>query len=143
MVNNELENISKTHREEQIKYIYYKIGIAVAIIGFSVTQTINDKFSYQHIPLLFSMLLFVLSIYFGLNFIEHLLNTLWLNKEHLDPRIDGNKITDVELLEIHNEVSKKELIKRSNDTKNFSKNNFFLIIGIVFFIIWYIIRLIF
>lgn len=137
----ELENILKTHREEQVKYIYYKIGVAVAAIGFSVNQTINDKFSYQHIPLLISMFLFVLSIYFGFKFIEHFLGLLWLNKEHLDPRTaDGVKITNPDIKKIHYDVSLGELIKRSNNTKYFSGNNYTLIAGISFFVIWYIIN---
>lgn len=143
MTNSEIiGDISKTHREEQIKYIYYKIGVCVAAIGFSITQTIDSKLSYQHIPLFLSLSLFLLSIYYGFKFIEHILGILYLNKGLMDPREeDGKRITEKWKLEIHNDITTKELIKRSGDIRYFTRNNYCLLLAILFFIFWYMVRI--
>lgn len=137
-----IQSTIKTHREEQVKYIYYKIGICVASIGFLVSKTYDEKFTLIHIPLILCMLSLLASIYTGFKFIEHFLGILYINKEHLDPRDEnGNKFTGD--LKIHNDETKKNLLKIVNDTRYYDWNNYTLLISISLFILWYIVRIVY
>lgn len=145
MTNDEkLKKITEFHRNEQVKYVYYKIGICVASIAFIVNKTIDQNISLLHIPLFISVLLFLLTILIGFTYMNNLFNLLYLNIEHLDPTIDGIKIADKDLKKYHFDLSSKELIKKSDKgAKYMTWIDRIMYSAIVSFITWYILQMIY
>lgn len=131
--------IGKQFKERQEKLVYYIIALCVASIGFSVTQTINQKLNCTHILLGVSFISWSASIFCGFQFIKIVLLGSHANikyfqviSDHPAPRVE--------------EEAKKILIEKANEyskrsTRNFSAQHYLFYIGIVTFIAWHVIQM--
>ncbi|WP_256013123.1 hypothetical protein [Desertivirga xinjiangensis] len=126
-------------RTHQQTYIYYLIGLCVASIGFSVNLTIGQKLSFVHIPLGISIILWGISIFCGLRFMQWVGSSLYANINLLDVRAGIHKDTG-------NHIQKKAIaedvitgiLEKNSDTVSRlqSWQNICFYSGVIFFLIW-------
>jgi hypothetical protein len=83
MADEQLE-IQKQFRQQQEKYVYYVIALAVAAIGFSVLKTNGQPLRFSQIPLAMAVLSWGLSIFCGLRFLKLITSTLYANNTLFD-----------------------------------------------------------
>jgi hypothetical protein len=133
--------IQKQFRQQQEKFIYYIIALAVAAIGFSVVKTTGQPLKLIQIPLGLAILFWGLSIYYGLNFLKLITSTLYANNVYFDI-----------LQGLHPEVGKhperieaassgiKQAMTRNSDkaSKYASRQEKLFYFGIVLFITWHL-----
>lgn len=79
----ELKELRNQFREQQEKYVYYIIALAVTAIGFSVYKTTGQPLKLIQIPLGLSVLFWGISVFCGLKFIAYNISMLYTNYEYL------------------------------------------------------------
>jgi hypothetical protein len=79
----EQKELRSQFRQQQEKYVYYIISIAVTAIGFSVYRTTGQPLKWVQIPLGLSVCFWGISIFCGLKFIAYNISMLYTNHEYL------------------------------------------------------------
>jgi hypothetical protein len=136
--------IQKQFRQQQEKFIYYIIALTVAAIGFSVVKTTGQSLKLTQIPLGFAILLWGLSIYYGLNFLKLITSTLYANNTYFEIMQGVHPEVGV-----HPERIKaastgiKQAMSINSDTasKYARRQESFFYIGIILFIIWHVLEM--
>ncbi len=133
--------LQKQFRQQQEKYVYYIIALAVSGIGFSVYQTSSQALKWSQIPLAIAIASWGFSIFCGLKFIKYVLSTTYANLDYLE-------ILDGQHPELGNvawkmEAGSKGVIQAmkkniKNAGKYFSWQGDLFYNGIFFFIVWHI-----
>jgi hypothetical protein len=134
----------KTFRQQQEKYIYYVIALAVTAIGFSIYRTANMKLSMSQIPLALSVLFWGLSVFFGLRFIGRSLDIVSTNIGMFDVAEGKSELTGQNPYMIEHGISiMKEILKEKNEkiSRCFNWQFRLFYLGVVSFIVWHIIEM--
>ena len=80
----EQKELREGFRQQQEKYVYYIIALAVTAIGFSIYTTTGKPLEWSQIPLGLSVLSWGASIFCGLTFIKYVLSTMYANYKYFD-----------------------------------------------------------
>ncbi len=137
-------DIQKQLRERQDKFVYYLIALCVAAIGFSVTQTVGQKFEYLHYLLGTALLCWVISIFCGFQFQQIVMKGLFANNQYFDTI--GGHLEGVEPSALVDEVAKNILREKRDNYSKRSQRNFILqqylfYAGLILFLAWHVIQM--
>lgn len=128
-------------RQQQERYIYYLIALAVTSIGFSVYQTSGVPLRYSQLPLGVAVICWALSIYCGLRFIQYSMHGLFLNNAMIDFEQGVHPLagTHPEKIQMGVEAMRK-FFEQANvkGSRNFKLQRRFFYWGAVFFIVWHV-----
>ena len=80
----EQKELRDNFRQQQEKYVYYVIALAVTAIGFAIYKTSGQPLKWTQIPLGLSVLSWGISIYCGLTFLKYVISTLFANNAYFD-----------------------------------------------------------
>lgn len=133
--------IKRQFRQQQEKYTYYIIALCVAAIGFTISITKEGQLKPSQIPLGVAVLSWALSIYFGLRFIQRILNALHSNNDYLDvikgvhPMVGQNP----QMIDYASNIIMESMERDSKRAGNCNiwQNRFFFL-GFISFIIWHV-----
>ncbi|RZK12908.1 MAG: hypothetical protein EOO46_01350 [Flavobacterium sp.] len=144
--------------EEISRYTYSFITLAVAAIGYSVSLSIDLAVSWSLLPLFLAVFLWGISLIYAFLSMENkfkmftALNAMMQAKDDID--IAANLVIEdalekkknkerLLLLAVMIDSKKKELNKASDETERLTvRNKNFFLLGILAFIIWWVIKLV-
>jgi hypothetical protein len=136
--------IQNKFRDQQTKFTYYLIAIAVAAIAFSINIAISLKLNYYQLPLGLAVISWAISIIYGFSHISMDLSVLWTNNALLDVMMGnhGYTGTDINRIKEGREILIEILNKKSDKTSHFGMwHNRWLYIGMAFFIVWTVLKM--
>ncbi|MFA6056591.1 MAG: hypothetical protein WC756_00215 [Taibaiella sp.] len=127
------------HKNEQIKYAYYTVGLCVAAIGYAANLTIDKKINMTHVPLALAILLWSISTYLGLVYLQRALMAVVADKALMNIRhaqaLKTSKISEEEVTNF-----KTEMKRKNAKTSKYGIWHFRLFIwGILLFLVWRIV----
>ncbi len=138
-------NIIEQHRNQSTKLIYYIIALAVASIGFSVSQTMGYSLSFSQIPLGLAVLCWGISIYLGLTYLNSSLHILLLNDEAINCKKGNIRLKDGKKILSPDEAHIKLMNDANKESDRCAKypydQRMLLYVGIISFLIWRIIEM--
>ena len=120
----------KQQREMQQKYIYFILAINASAMGYSIQLTINKHFQNYYLVLFGSIVSWGFSFYSGCKYLLDTMKLTGINMALLDRDYSNKKQMEIEI----NDIGKKA-------SKRFNRMFIFLIIGVCFFIGWYVLLL--
>lgn len=131
-------------REQQERYVYYLIALAVTALGFSVYKTSDLPLRITQIPLAAAVFCWGLSIYFGLIHLKLLINLILHNLDFIRLKKGeysgiGNEPRKIQYAtELASEKTNKH-IKRA--VKCFAAQQILFYCGVLLFIVWHVIEM--
>lgn len=140
------ERNSLAHRlkDNQVKYVYYLLALAVGAIAFSVNSTMRMKISYDMLPLGIGVLCWLISIFCGIKYLQYCNAYEFTNVTFLDTQNGENPLAGrhPEKIQIACDTLHGIMGKQSNKTANFgAAQDWFLYIGTILFIAWRVIEM--
>jgi hypothetical protein len=135
----ELQEIREAFRNQQQKYIYYLIALNVACIGFSVNITSGVALHYSHILLGIAIILWSISIFFGVKFIQLANSLLYENYEYLMISKGEHEVVKDKpnMIEYASQKYKEGMIEKSSKSDIYYKWQYRLLAaGAIFFFAW-------
>lgn len=143
-MNNQIR-IQSEHRIQQQKFIYYLIALCVTSIGYSVYRTIGVGLNYSQIVLLFSIVSWSISIFYGLKFLKISIEVLYKNNMWYDVRNkrlqELKDATDETIEQVANKLQEHINNRVENNSKHIKYQENLFYVGMVFFIIWHILEM--
>lgn len=128
-------------RQQQEKYVYYVVALAVTCIGFSVIKTTDESLTWLHLPLGIAVLCWSVSIYCGLAFIKYTISGLYNNKVYLDI-LHGRHVevgNHPQMIEAAASGVKEAMETNSNRAGNLMKYQSWLFyIAVLSFLAWHV-----
>lgn len=140
----EQREIQRQFRQQQEKFVYYMVALAVTAIGFSVYKTTGMPLKWVQLPLGISIASWGLSVFCGLRFLKYVISTLYANNAYFeimkgaDPELGNNP----QMIKAATLGIMEAMKANSNMTSAYSswqERLFYL--GIVTFIIWHIMEM--
>ncbi len=135
--------LSKEHRGQTIKFVYYVIALCIASIAFTVQQTSGSPLKYTQIPLAFSLVLWFVSVVFGFLYLRAHISMLYWNNigtfigEGYDPKLSSNESRRFGVDHAEKEI--KKIDNRSSYHQSIQLYSFY--IGVACFVVWHIIEM--
>lgn len=123
---------------EQSKFMYYMIALAVTSIGYSVHISMDLKFVYMQIPLALAIICWGFSVYSGLTYLSEINALAKQNIRHL--QIKGERTSHY----ISEEEDKLITIIETTITRIISLyhwNKRWFYSGLFFFVVWWGLRI--
>lgn len=139
---NEIEKeLLNEHRSELSKYIYFLISLSVSAIAFAIYKTSNSALTIHHTLVGIAVLNWGLSIFFGLEYIQLKLHSIFLNIEYYRVLKGENELTGQHPQAI--EIGINSIISFLEDNNKKTKRYFSLqsnlfYSGILFYIVWHV-----
>jgi hypothetical protein len=138
------KEIQRQFRQQQEKYVYYIVALAVSSIGFAIYKTSGQTLKWSQIPLAIAVLCWGVSICCGLMFIKYSISTLYSNNEYFEILKGRNEVVGSNPENIKVGVGAiKEAIEynstRSGKYFNWQGRLFYA--GIASFITWHILEM--
>lgn len=138
------KEIQKQFRQQQEKYVYYILALAVSAIGFAIYKTSGLPLKYSQIPLGLSVLSWGISIFCGLKFIQYIISNLYANNTYLD--ILAGRHPDLGNIAWKKEAGAegvKQAMLSNGETagKYFKWQGRLFYAGILLFILWHILEM--
>jgi len=140
----EQKELRQQFRNQQEKLTYYIIALCVAGIGFSVHSTSSDHLSWSHLPLGVAVLSWCISVFCGILFLKYVISTLYADIkcfeifEGTDPEVGNHQ----QMIEAAIKGIKSAMKSNINKALRLSKwQSYLFYTGIIFFIIWHILRM--
>ena len=127
--------------QQQEKYVYYIIAVAVTAIGFVLVNTKGEPLSYLHITLGLSILSWGISIFCGLRFLQYVISTLYANYDYLEVLKGRHQEvgTNPHMIEAASSGIRDAMKSNSEATNRIGKlQNTFFYLGFLFYIIWHV-----
>jgi hypothetical protein len=132
------DELVKSFRQSQEKYVYYIVALNITAVGFVAHETYDEKLRVSLWILLPSIGLWLYSVYNGLEFLKLNLSTLFANHKYLDLEQlpEPNGASKQEIKEALSEIKGGMEDNSETAKKYFERMNCSLIWGIVLFVIW-------
>lgn len=133
-----LEKIDESqirYLSQALTYYYYLLSIAAACIGFTISLTINEKFKWFDFFIIISLILWIISFFFGMRSVTRT-NQMMLNFTYY---LLGETNKFKEIIDTHKPIL-DELVDESTNTKR--QPLIYLLVGLFFFAIWYTLKII-
>jgi hypothetical protein len=138
------DDIRDKLREHTSKYTYYLIALSVAAIGFSVNIALNLKLNWWQLPLGLSIISWAISIILGFTQIESNLYILSISHFLADVVSGNNDVigNDATKIKLGRDISINAMkVKANIADKAGTRQKKLLYTGMIFFIIWCIIKM--
>lgn len=131
---NKVDENTIRYLNSALTYTYYILSLTAACIAFIISLTIHEKINHFDWLIILSLLLFVLSFFFGLTRVN-LIMKMMLNFSYF---ILGESIKKDEISIVHKNV----VDDLGNESSKLLKQPlFYFVLGILIFICWYIIKI--
>jgi hypothetical protein len=133
-------DMMKTFKERQDKFMYYLIGLNVALIGFSISKSFEIKIkAFQSIFFGIAIFCWSVSIAIAFSWILNQFRSMVKNMDSLDlinGHYDKNQISEIEKNKQLN-TNYKELMNISKKGESKMKSTLFCFLGgVVFYMLW-------
>jgi len=128
------EKLIDLHRNQQEKYMYYIIALAVACLAFAVHTSIGLKLDNKMIPLGISIILWLVSVYSGLVFLKSLGTTTSRMIDLIESveERNNNKIEEYTTMQFIRKVNRSD--KKSDIYASIQAGTLYS--GTISFIVW-------
>jgi hypothetical protein len=133
----------KQHHSSQDKYVYFLMAIVSSAIAFTVNKTTNIKVNFSELPLLFAVISWGISFFFGCKFLTCAQMTIAQNydvlqlKQGVHPKQPSDDQKTQDIIKGLNEKLNEKIIK----TGWYLANQFRLTItGALFFLTWHVLK---
>ncbi len=126
-------------QDQKEKYIYYLLALSVSSIAFSIFSTKDDCISINHIPIGLSVLLWAISIFFGLVVLRLDMKSVYDN--FIVAKRDTNYMYEDDINRDTMTIL-SDMSKRYRQSECYFKiQTFTFYFGVVSFIVWHIIQM--
>ncbi len=135
------KEIQKQFRQQQEKYVYYILALTVSAIGFGIYKTTGLPLKWSQIPLALSVICWSISIFFGLNFIKYVIDSLYMNNEYFEISAGRHPDYGNTKWQIEANIEGLKLAMKSKEKtteKYFDWQGKLFYVGVVLFILWHI-----
>jgi hypothetical protein len=138
------KEIQRQFRQQQEKYVYYIVALAVSSIGFAIYKTSGQTLKWSQIPLAIAVLCWGVSIFCGLMFIKYVISNLYTNNEYFEI-LEGRNAkvgNHPEMIKVGVGAIKEAMEYNSTRSgKYFNWQGRLFYVGIVSFIAWHILEM--
>lgn len=138
-----INELTDQHRDKSEKYVYYKVALGVACIGYSIQISFGDLTQWIDLLLVIAIFAWAVSVGLGLYYIRLIISLLHNNVEYL--RAHSNfygfkSISNIQKMEMIPKMEQGMSNKSKKASRIFKWQEYLLVTGMVEFIIWFIIR---
>lgn len=140
---NAIIELTDQHRDKTEKYVYYKVALGVACIGYSIQISFGDLTQWIDLLLVVAIIAWSISVALGLYYIRLIISLLHNNVEYL------RALSNLYGFKSLSDAQKKQMIpimeqgmsaKSKKAGKCFNWQEYLLYTGMVEFVIWFIIK---
>ena len=117
-----------------LSYYYFMLSITTASIGFTISFTIHERFSISDCFILISLIIWIVAFNKGLHCVNRINDMMFNFSFHLLGEAYSNK----EISETYKKIS-NDIAAENSKLKN--SPVFYFVIGVLSFLIWYIIKI--
>lgn len=142
--NLELE-LSKQFKVSQERYIYFLLAASASAIGFAMTQSKVEPLAWIHLPLGLSVMLWAVSFFAGLRFIEYSISVTFQNQNYMAFKRELRSFKENRAAELLMEFKSKlnKTVEHQNGKMKLYGNmqSLCLLFGALLYILWHILRM--
>lgn len=142
--NLELE-LSKQFKASQERYVYFLLAAAASAIGFAMTQSKVEPLAWIHLPLGLSVLLWAVSFFAGLRFVEYSTSVTFQNQNYMAFKRELKSFHEdraAELLAEFKSKLNKTLERQVGKMKLYGNmQSLCLLCGALLYILWHVLRM--
>ncbi|HZV70694.1 MAG TPA: hypothetical protein VFG10_14165 [Saprospiraceae bacterium] len=136
--------IWKIYIERRERYVYFLVGISIALIGYSVHLTIGSTFKPEQLILLSAIISWGISTYNGMRYNEKGANANKIDYFGVLAEEGGNPVlaNDPILIKMFVDAIKKKVDgKKKGQTQNYKNMVYWFYGGLVLFIAWHLVSM--
>lgn len=138
-----INELSDQHRDKSEKYVYYKVALGVACIGYSIQISFGNLTQWIDLLLVIAILAWAASVGLGLYYIRLIISLLHNNVEYL--RAHSNfygfkSISDIQKMQMIPRMEQGMISKSKKANSIFNWQEYLLVAGMFEFIFWFIIK---